>query len=131
MDTLMKLTPVWHWEDVRHAVQLLAVSTTGAFFDHPRSDGGRFLPNTLGDHLDTLGARYSVNVPWWWVLLDLPRAFSPFLPLRLLWPFAVADSAVGPFRHLSCSCLTVFDRCRIRFGAFFFAFPCGFLTRAA
>ncbi len=31
-DTLMKLTPVWHWEDVRHAVQLLAMSTTAGFF---------------------------------------------------------------------------------------------------
>jgi hypothetical protein len=31
-DTLMKLTPVRHWEDVRHAVQLLAVSTNAGFF---------------------------------------------------------------------------------------------------
>jgi hypothetical protein len=106
------------------------VYNRGLFFDQPRSDGGRFLPNTLGDHLGALGAWYSVNIPWW-VLWD-GGAFSPFLPLplRLLCPFAVAGSAGGPFRRLSCSCLTLFDGCRVRFGAFFFAFPCG-LTGAA
>jgi len=34
-DTLMKLTPVQHWEDVRRAVQLLAVSTCPNVADHP------------------------------------------------------------------------------------------------
>ena len=34
-DTLMKLTPVRHWEDVRRAVQLLAVSTCPNVADHP------------------------------------------------------------------------------------------------
>jgi len=34
-DTLLKLTPVRHWEDVRRAVQLLAVSTCPNVADHP------------------------------------------------------------------------------------------------
>jgi hypothetical protein len=34
-DTLMKLTPVRHWEDVRRAVQLLAVSMCPNVADHP------------------------------------------------------------------------------------------------
>jgi hypothetical protein len=34
-DTLMKLTPVRHWEDVRRAVQLLAVSACPNVADHP------------------------------------------------------------------------------------------------
>jgi hypothetical protein len=34
-DTLMKLTPVRHWEDVRRAVQLLAVSLCPKVADHP------------------------------------------------------------------------------------------------
>ena len=34
-DTLMKLTPVRHWEDVRRAVQLLAVSMCPDVADHP------------------------------------------------------------------------------------------------
>ena len=120
-------------------MQLLAVLQPGAFFDQPRSDGGRFLPNTLGDHLGTLGVQYSVNVPWWWVLLGPPQTahtwdggafLRPFLPLPLLCPFAVAGSAGGPFRRLVLVPYRLHG-CRIRFGAFFFAFPCGFLTRAA
>jgi hypothetical protein len=34
-DTLMKLTPVRHWEDVRRAVRLLAVSACPNVADHP------------------------------------------------------------------------------------------------
>jgi len=34
-DTLMKLTPVRHWEDVRRAVQLQAVSICPNVADHP------------------------------------------------------------------------------------------------
>lgn len=34
-DTLMKLTPARHWEDVRRAVQLLAVSLCPNVADHP------------------------------------------------------------------------------------------------
>lgn len=34
-DTLMKLTPVRHWEDVRRAMQLLAVSMCPDVADHP------------------------------------------------------------------------------------------------
>jgi hypothetical protein len=34
-DTLMKLTPIRHWEDVRRAVRLLAVSTCPKVADHP------------------------------------------------------------------------------------------------
>jgi hypothetical protein len=34
-DTLMKLTPVGHWEEVRHAVQLLAASVCPNVADHP------------------------------------------------------------------------------------------------
>jgi hypothetical protein len=35
VDTLMKLSPVRHWEDVRRAVQLLAVSRCPNVADHP------------------------------------------------------------------------------------------------
>jgi uncharacterized membrane protein len=34
-DTLMKLTPVRHWDDVRRALQMLAVSTCPNVADHP------------------------------------------------------------------------------------------------
>lgn len=35
VDTLMKLTPARHWEDIRRAVQMLAVSMCPKVADHP------------------------------------------------------------------------------------------------
>ncbi|MGH3218424.1 MAG: hypothetical protein ACRDPY_06790 [Streptosporangiaceae bacterium] len=43
-DTLMKLTLVRHWEDVRRAVQLLAVSTCPNVADHPEVEQYCLLP---------------------------------------------------------------------------------------
>jgi hypothetical protein len=61
VDTLMKLTPVRHWEDVRRAVQLLAVSMCPNVANHPaveqhclRPLATQFLSNAIQEGLAAL-----------------------------------------------------------------------------
>jgi hypothetical protein len=68
VDTLMKLTPVRHWEDVRRAVQLLAVSMCPSAADHPavekyclRPLASELLSDAIQEELATLPGDGSVT----------------------------------------------------------------------
>jgi hypothetical protein len=68
VDTLMKLAPVRHWEDLRRAVQLLAVSMCPNVADHPaveqyclRPLASELLSDAIKEELATLSGDGSVT----------------------------------------------------------------------
>ena len=68
VDTLMKLTPIRHWEDVRRAVQLLAVSLCPNVADHPaveqhclRPLASELLSDAIQQELTALSSNGSVG----------------------------------------------------------------------
>lgn len=68
VDTLMKLAPIRHWEDVRRAVQLVAVSLCPSVADHPAVEqfclqplASELLSDAIQDELATLSDDGSVT----------------------------------------------------------------------